>query len=128
MKGKYIFVAVIGILLFSSAMVISKDFDFEIITLEDVSRYSEDRVAYQQIQLNEGQSIALPKMDSAFATLLIIKDSKMYLIKDGYDNPKELATKRMLMEIQDKLTGNLSLNAINGKPDFIRITDIKKCS
>ncbi|HPQ54287.1 MAG TPA: hypothetical protein PK253_13640 [Spirochaetota bacterium] len=123
MKGKYIFVAVIGILLFSSAMVISKDFDFEVVTLEDVSRYSEDRVAYQQIQLTDKQALASPKMDSALASLLIIRDNKMYLIKDGYDNPKELATKRMLLEIQDQLTGNLSFNTINGKPDFIRITD-----
>ncbi|HQO01953.1 MAG TPA: hypothetical protein PLI62_06765 [Spirochaetota bacterium] len=123
MKGKYIFVAVIGILLLSSAMVISKDFDFQLISLENVSRYTEDRVAYQQIQLNEKQALASPRVDAAFASLLIIRDGKMYLIKDGYDNPAELETKRLLMEIQDQLTGNLSLNEINGKPDFIRITD-----
>lgn len=123
MKGKYIFVAVIGILLLSSAMVISKDFDFQLISLENVSRYTEDRVAYQQIQLNEKQALASPRVDSAFASLLIIRDGKMYLIKDGYDNPAELETKRLLLEIQDQLTGNLSLNEINGKPDFIRITD-----
>lgn len=123
MKGKYIFVAVIGILLLSSAMVISKDFDFQLISLENVSRYTEDRVAYQQIQLNGKQALASPRVDSAFASLLIIRDGKMYLIKDGYDNPAELEIKRLLLEIQDQLTGNLSLNEINGKPDFIRITD-----
>ncbi len=96
----------------------SKDIEFQYIELEQVSRYSEDRIAFQHIEKDFSADF-----DNSIATLLIIKDKKMYLIKDGYDNPKEVRTQKLLYDTESRMGGDLWANKINMKPDYIRITE-----
>ncbi len=125
MKRKSIYIVLIFfvISLIATSAIMSSNLGFELIELESVSRYTEDRIAYQQINLNKNQANQNPNMDNAVSCLLIIRDKKMYLIKDGYDNSSELKTKRMLLELEGKIVGNLSFNPTNSKPDYIRITE-----
>ncbi len=104
--------------LLTSAPLFPKDADFQPIEIEAISRYFEDRIAYQQIQKDIGYS-----KDNSIASLLIIKDKKIYLIKDGYDNPREVGLQRMFIESENRLVGDLYVNKIKGKPNFIRITE-----
>jgi len=115
--------AVACITLMTAVSLFSGDIGFTPISLERVSRYDEDRIAYQQITLTDRQAIANKTLDNSYATLLIIRDKKMYYMIDGYDNAAELKTKRLLLEIEDKQVGNLNTNNINNKPDYIIITD-----
>lgn len=111
---------VILLILFCATSVIAIDFNFKPIVIEDLSRYNEDRIAYQHVQ----KQIA-PNMDNSFSALLIIKQRKIYLIQDGYDNPDVVNTKRLQLEMETKLIGDLWENKINNKPDYVRITDRK---
>jgi len=96
----------------------SKDVDFVNIDIEQVSRYFEDRIAYQQIEKEVS-----PNLDTSIASLLIIKDKKMYLIQDGYDNPKDVRTKVHIANMENRLIPDVWTTKINGKPDFIRLTE-----
>ncbi len=99
---------------------IAIDFNFKPIIIEDISRYNEDRIAYQHVQ----KQIS-PNLDNSFSALLIVKDRKIYLIQDGYDNPAIVANNRLRLEMETKLIGDLWENKINNKPDYVRITDRK---
>ncbi len=113
---RYLFFAG-GIIILFSASIIAANFEFKPISIEKISRYNEDRLAYQHIQ----KKIA-PEMDDSLATLLIIKEKEIYLMKDGYDDPEKVREKRLMFEMENKLIPDLWENKINEKPDFIRIT------
>lgn len=106
--------------LLTATAVIAIDFNFKPIIIENVSRYYENRIAYQHVQ----KEVA-PNIDNSFSALLIIKEKKIYLIQDGYDDPSIVATNKLRLEMETKLVGDLWVNKINGKPDFVRITDRK---
>ncbi len=107
-------------ILICTTSVIAFDFNFKPIIIEELSRYNEDRIAYQHVQ----KQIS-PNMDNSFSALLIVKDMKIYLIQDGYDNPELVNTRRLQLEMETKLIGDLWENKINNQPDFVRITDRK---
>jgi len=114
-------VTLLAIAGFSSVgMLFAKDPDYVVMDIDNVSRYNEDRLAYQQVQ-----KWTNPYKDDSFAALLIIQKSKMYLMIDGYDNPKDVANARRLLQIEntDYKEEDLWPNKLNGKPDYIRITD-----
>jgi hypothetical protein len=111
------------LILFISVPLVSREIDFQLLDLQNVSRYTEDRIAFQHIELTDKQFERIPNMDSSVASLLMIKDKKMYLIKDGYDNLNEIQVQKNLLEIEDKIVGDLSLNKISGKPNYARITE-----
>ncbi len=111
------------IFILTAIPIISMEFNLQLIELENVSRYSEDRIAFQHIELTDKQFAEMPNMDSSVASLLIIKDRKMYLMKDGYDNLNDLKWQKSMLEIEDKVVGDLSLNKISSKPNYIRITE-----
>lgn len=101
----------------------TKDLSYKDVTIDTVSRYDEDRIAYQQVEYvidpEEHQ-----KQDTSLASLLIIKDKKMYLFKDGYDDPRMVEESRVIKEMENRLVQNdLWERAIDGKPDFLVITD-----
>jgi len=103
--------------------VYSKDLSYQEITLDAVSRYTEDRIAYQQIEYvidpEEHQ-----KQDTSSAALLIIKDKNMYLFKDGYDDPLIVEQNRLIKETENRLVINdMWARAIDGEPDYLLITD-----
>ncbi|HNR87859.1 MAG TPA: hypothetical protein PKM65_05925 [Spirochaetota bacterium] len=102
------------------------DINFIPLNLENISRYNEDRIAYQQIQFSVPEN-GFSLVDNSFASLLIIRDRKMYLLYDGFDNAADVYQKKQIQETENKLISNdaLWVNKIDGKPDYIRITDRK---
>jgi hypothetical protein len=103
---------------FQFTEVNSKDIPFQLIEIEQLSRYNEDRLAYQHTEADLG-----PIIDNSLSSLLIIKDSKIYLIKDGYDDGYIVQEQRQLLEMENRLIGDLWVNKIDNKPDYIRVTD-----
>ena len=113
---RYLFIAG-GIIILFSASIIAANFEFKPVKIESISRYNEDRIAYQHIQKDVD-----PEIDDSLATLLIIKEKQIYLMKDGYDDPEKVREKRLILDMENKLIPDLWKNKINEKPDFIRIT------
>ena len=91
---------------------------FKILKIEDISRYTEDRLVYQHIQ-----KITAEKVDNSIASLLIARDAKLYFFKDGYDDPSNVATHRLILETENRLIHDLWENKVDGNPDYICITD-----
>lgn len=106
------------IVLTSSA--IAFDGTYTPISIENISRYSEDRISYQHIQKSLSD-----RLDDSFSALLIVKDRNVYHIQDGFDNPQTVASRRVQLEMETQLIPNLWENKINNQPDFVRITDRK---
>ncbi len=113
------------VIIFSAFPVFSLEIDFQLIELENVSRYDEDRIAFQHIELPNKLFDKLPNTDNSVESLLIIKNKKMYLIKDGYDNISDVNLKRILVSIDDKDPKLIDkeLRGINSKPNYVRITE-----
>lgn len=106
-----------------SGIVMARDLSYSEIFIEDISRYNEDRIVYQQVEY-----VADPeqhqKDDTSIASLLIIRDKKMYLFKDGYDDHKIVEENRIIKEMENRLIRNeLWERQIDGKPDFLVVTD-----
>lgn len=120
-SGKY--ALILCMLLVFTASAYSKDFSYQEITIDKVSRYDEARIAYQQVEY-----IADPEVhqdqDTSQTSLLIIKDRSMYLFKDGYDDHKVVEQNRVIKEMENRLVVNdMWTRDIDGKPDYVLITD-----
>ncbi len=113
-----VFILAFFISLFLSVELFSKDIPFKFIAIEKVSRYIEDRIAFQHIQFGESN-----KLDDSMANLLVINDRQMYLLRDGFDDAKEVEMQRYIFEVRRKIYGSLWKNKVNSKPDYIKITD-----
>ncbi|MFW5808274.1 MAG: hypothetical protein ACOC2H_11170 [Spirochaetota bacterium] len=94
--------------------------EFKFITVENVSRYTENRIAFQHVD-----KFIDSRKDNSQELLLIIRDSKMQLIMDGYDNPKQVMEQRLMYDMERRLYDDEKIweNKINGKPDAIIVTD-----
>jgi hypothetical protein len=90
------------------------------IEITALSRYNEDRIAFQHIQLPYSTSDI---EDNSFASLLIVKGNDVYLFRDGYDDTKKVALESYILEIRRELPRDLWINKVNSKPDFVRIAD-----
>lgn len=114
---------VLCLLLAMVATVYSKEFPYLELSLEGISRYNEDRIAYQQVEEIIDPEVH-QKQDTSTASLLIIKDKNMYLFKDGYDDHKIVEENRLIKEMENRLVANdMWIRAIDGKPDYLIITD-----
>jgi len=114
---------VLCLLLVLASSLYSRDLSYQEITLDNVSRYSEDRIAYQQIEYVIDPEVH-QKQDTSSASLLIIKDKNMYLFKDGFEDPKRVEENRLIKEMENRLVLNeMWTRAIDGKPDYLLITD-----
>lgn len=111
-------VAVVLCALFIVSDLSSKQFRVRIINIENLSRYNEDRIAYQQIQKNLDEN-----MDNSIASLMVIRDSKIYLFKDGYDDAAEVLHKRKVDELEHNMISDLWLNKLDNNPDYMVATD-----
>ena len=116
--GKSVTLLVALVLIFQMTEAHSRNLAFKVMNLENISRYDEDRLAYQHVEKDLSVSI-----DNSVSCLLIVKDKKMYLFKDGYDNEKDVRTQRLILEMENRLIPDLWKNKIDDKPDFVRITD-----
>ncbi|MCL1864680.1 MAG: hypothetical protein FWF73_02590 [Spirochaetes bacterium] len=104
----------------------SKDFSYREINLDSISRYYEDRIAYQQIEYIVDPEVH-QQQDPSVASLLIIKSNKMYLFKDGYDDPKAAEENYRAKDMSRRLSFNETWERnIDGKPDFLLIYDKRK--
>ncbi len=124
MRRKILFITMIPVVLiiaFCSALF-ARTYNYKIIDLEFVSRYFEDRIAFQHIEIDPKPYI-VDVSDNSIASLLIIKDKKMYLFKDGYDNPDEVKMNTYLIERENKLLPDVWTNKIDDTPDYLRITE-----
>jgi len=117
-------IIVLALILFTVFIsdIYSKEIEFKLIDIQQVSRYSEERVAYQQIE-TKYELYQHSQTDNSIASLLIIRDRKMYLIKDGYDNEKTITHKRRILDRENQLIPDLWNNKIDNKPDYIMVTD-----
>ena len=117
---KYIVISLISIIIlcYSAFNLYSKEKSYIKIEPDKISRYKEDRIAFQRIEKQPDIS-----KDNSFENLLVIKDSKIYFITDGYDSPAEVIMKRDVMDAEYRYVENNDfwLNKINGKPDFVRV-------
>lgn len=108
--------------LFMVNTLLSMDLTYTVVNLEDISRYDEDRIMYQHIEITPVQYF--PNVtDNSIAALLIIKDKKMYLFMDGFDNPSEVKTKKVILETENRLIPDIWANKIDNLPDYMKITD-----
>lgn len=91
------------------------------IEISALSRYTDDRIAFQHIQLPGFSRDA----DNSLASLLIIKNDEVYLFRDGYDDPKKIMFQAYLQNINREEQKDLWINKINSKPDYLRIAGRK---
>ncbi len=103
-----------------TTILLSNKYRFDTIRIKKVSRFNEDRIAFQHIDIFTQADI-----DDSVEALLIIKKQKMYLIKDGYDKADDVREKRLLLNMQAKMVDDTALwkNKMNSLPDYIKITD-----
>ncbi|MBN2401364.1 MAG: hypothetical protein JXN64_03100 [Spirochaetes bacterium] len=87
------------------------------IEISSLSRYIEDRIAFQHIQLSGFSR----DEDNSLASLLIIKNSEVYLFRDGYDDEKKVSLENYMQVIKNELPKDLWINKIDSRPDFIKI-------
>ncbi len=105
------------------ASVYAKDLAYEEISIEAISKYNEDRMAYQQVEYIIDPEVH-QKQDTSISSLLIIRDRKMYLFKDGYDDHHIVEQNKVIKEMENRLVMNeLWTRDIDNKPDYLVITD-----
>jgi len=119
-----VLIFVISLFLIPVKNLHSTDYKHKIIELENISRFNEDRLVYQHIEIDFNEDIPALR-DNSLATLLIIRDKKMYLFKDGYDEIKEVMTQKTILEHENRLIPDLWINKIQNSPNYVRITDRK---
>ena len=123
MSKKKLFIGIAIVLTFivavSSAYAI-KLYTWTYIDLFKISRYDEDRVAFQHVN-----KFSDPYLDDSVETLLVIRDKKMYLFKDGFDELSEIRQSRLLLDMENKLYSDQEIwkNKMNALPDFVQVTD-----
>jgi hypothetical protein len=119
-KKKHLFLFFIVLIFISTSgtLLYSKKKQFEMLNLDKISRYNEDRIAFQHVEKYTDLLV-----DNSFESLLVIKDKKSYLIYDGYDNLINVMQRKFLLDTDKTYYEEARLweNKINGKPDYIRI-------
>ncbi len=126
LKKQRIFITglLIVIVMLCTISLFSRQFDFTPINLMKVSSYDNDRVVFQHIE----KFLDITK-DNSYETLLVIKDRKMFLLTDGYDDLYEAKVRRWKASMQNEYGENeydlVWINKINTKPDYIEIWDRK---
>ncbi len=113
---------ILTLVILSGSSLLSRDLNYKLVTIQDISRYYEDRIAYQHVQF-EPPELAYDETDNSVASLLIVKDKKIYLFKDGYDDPNVVETQKLMLEREQELPQDLWKNKVDDKPDYIQITD-----
>ncbi len=111
-------------MLFPLRNLYSRNFEFKIIDIIDLNRYDENRIAYQQYEKPYNQ-FQIDTEDNSIAALMIIKNKKIYLFEDGYDDSSMIRKKALLYANGNQLSPDLWVNKICGKPNFFMATNRK---
>ncbi|MBN2039281.1 MAG: hypothetical protein JW864_04530 [Spirochaetes bacterium] len=125
-KKKYVFFLGILITCFflsGNNNVFSTEINYTPIEVLGLTRYTEDRVAFQHIQIPAANEFF--ENDTSLASLLIVKNNQVYLFRDGYDDSAKIKMETYVMELRRELPKDLWINKVNSKPDYIKITDRK---
>jgi hypothetical protein len=121
-RWSFLFAVITGAILLSATVLLSGEYFFKPIDLSKISNYETDRVVFQHIEHFRDLS-----SDPSMEALLVIKDRKMFLLMDGYDNPFDAKARKFKAESRNTYTekeqDQVWTNKINGKPDFIQIMD-----
>ena len=96
----------------------SPDFNYSVIDIGKITRYSQDRLAFQHIEAESGVD-----HDNSLSCLLMIDRENIYQVMDGYDDPREVQKYAFAYKIGKRLAGDIWRNKVNSKPDYIRITE-----
>jgi hypothetical protein len=112
------------IIFFQAPLLLAKEVGFKIIDIFNLNRYFEDRIAYQQYEKSYDQWHA-DTIDNSIAVLMLIKDKRIYLFKDGYDDPEAVRLKILMYNTGNTMIPDLWENKINGSPNFVQISDRK---
>jgi hypothetical protein len=106
--------------LYSQDYINPINIDYQPIEVTSLTRYSENRVAFQHIEHPGSTSF---KQDNSKTSLLIIQNNQVYLFCDGYDDAKKIQLEGLAREWQREFPKDLWINKINSKPDYIRISE-----
>src|SRR5208337_136536 len=122
--SKSILIFISLIILLQAPDLLSQEIGFKIIDIFNLNRYDEDRVAYQQYEKVHDQ-YHIDAIDNSIAVLMLIKDKRIYLFKDGYDDFEAIRNKILLYNTGNQLIPDLWENKISGSPNFVLIADRK---
>lgn len=105
---------------FTSIYAMKPSYGWKYIDILKVSRYNEDRLAFQHVD-----TFKEPFKDDSVECLLVIRDKKMYLFKDGFDDESAVRQERLLLDMENKLYDDQEMwkNKMNGLPDSVIVTD-----
>ncbi len=119
---KLLIFSITVLVLFQVNDAISGNIPYKILTVENISRYNEDRLAFQHIEIPyiEYQT---SKVDNSIASLLVVKDNKMFLFKDGFDDPQVNKKKLIVLQISNSYIPDLWMNKVDGLPDYLQVTE-----
>ncbi|MCP4135517.1 MAG: hypothetical protein GY754_31400 [bacterium] len=125
-RRKLLVIAVIMLLILATgALSNNKKLVYKIINIELISNFKQDRIAFQHIEKKYDEDLPFTIYDNSVASLLIIRDSKMYLFKDGYDSNYDVRGQKKILEMENRMIPDLWSNKIDNNPDFVTITDRK---
>ncbi len=108
----------VAISFISSGAAEPRDFSYGVIDIGKITRYDQDRLAFQHIEAESGAD-----HDNSLSCLLMIDRSNIYQVMDGYDDPRDVAKQAYAFEMGKRLYGDLWKNKVNSNPDYIRITE-----
>ena len=111
-------------LLFAVQGLYSKNIPATMVDIKKLNRYDEDRILFQQFETPHIESVA-ETQDNSIAMLMIIKSKKIFMFKDGYDDPDMLRGRIIAYSSNNQTVPDLWENKISGSPNFIMITDRK---
>ena len=109
-------------ILFQAPALYSRDLSFTFIDIKKISSYDTDRIVYQQFE-KTADKLNPDKTDNSLAVLMIIKDKKIYLLEDGYDNPEQVYFNKLSFNQGNQFVPNIWTNLIDGKPDYVIVTE-----
>ncbi len=109
-------------ILFQVPSLYSKDLSFLFLDIKKLSSYDTDRIAFQQFEKTP-DALNPDKLDNSLALLMIIRDKRVYIIQDGYDNPEQVYFNKITLDQGNKMIPNIWMNLIDGKPDYVMVTD-----
>lgn len=109
-------------ILFQAPALYSRDLSFTFIDIKKISSYDTDRIVYQQFE-KTADKLNPDKTDNSLAVLMIIKDKKIYLLEDGYDNPEQVYFNKLSFNQGNQFVPNIWTNLIDGKPDYVMVTE-----
>ncbi len=100
----------------------TKQLTLTLVDIQKLTRYDENRVLYQQFEKTPEEN-AGEDYDNSIAALMVIKDKKVYLIQDGYDNPEQVAHNKAVLDRSSQSLPDLWQNKISNSPNYVLITD-----